>query len=136
MHIILVNHLGSLPRNCVVRLTYHLVMTIVVDCDVNPQIKQTKQKVALWASLTLHNPLHSYFDECQILECIKNNSSSRHTAAPVAKWLRTLIFSALSRSSSHRCGFEPSLGHVRQTKVQLVGGLVVAQKEGNNLDGP
>ena len=25
-------------------------------------------------------------------------------AAPVAEWLRSLIFSALDRSSSHRCG--------------------------------
>ena len=29
-------------------------------------------------------------------------------AAPVAEWLRSLIFSALDRSSSPRCGFEPS----------------------------
>ena len=32
-------------------------------------------------------------------------------AAPVAECLRTLIFSALNRLSSHRCGFEPSSGH-------------------------
>ena len=30
----------------------------------------------------------------------------------VAKWLRSLIFSTLKRSSSHRCGFEPSSGHM------------------------
>ena len=29
-------------------------------------------------------------------------------AAPVAEWLRTLIFSVLNHPSSHRCGFEPS----------------------------
>ena len=32
--------------------------------------------------------------------------------AQVAECLRTLIFSTLNRSSSHRCGFEPSLGHM------------------------
>ena len=32
-------------------------------------------------------------------------------AAPVAECLRTLIFSALNRLSSHRCGFEPSSDH-------------------------
>ena len=33
-------------------------------------------------------------------------------AAPMAEWLKTLIFSALNHSSSHRCGFEPSSGHM------------------------
>ena len=33
--------------------------------------------------------------------------------------LRSLIFNTLHRSSSHRCGFEPSLGHVRQAKFCL-----------------
>ena len=32
---------------------------------------------------------------------------------------RSLIFSALNHSSFHRCGFEPSLGHVRQAKFCL-----------------
>ena len=36
------NRLGSLPRNSVVRLTDRLDMTIVVDWDVKPQIKQMK----------------------------------------------------------------------------------------------
>ena len=50
-------------------------------------------------------------------------------AAPMAEWLRTLIFSTPNRSSSHRCQlepslghccwFEPSLGHVRQAKFCL-----------------
>ena len=40
-------------------------------------------------------------------------------AAPVAKWLKTLIFSALNCSLSHRCGFEPSSGHVRRAKFCL-----------------
>ena len=40
-------------------------------------------------------------------------------AAPVAKWLRSLIFNTLNHSSSHRCGFEPSSGHVRQAKFCL-----------------
>ena len=30
----------------------------------------------------------------------------------MAEWLRPLIFTALNCSSSHRCGFEPSSGHV------------------------
>ena len=42
LHLVLVNHLGRLPRNSVVRLTVRLDMTIVVDWDVKPQIKQTK----------------------------------------------------------------------------------------------
>ena len=33
-------------------------------------------------------------------------------AAPVAEWLRSQIFSALNRSSSHHCRFKPSLGHM------------------------
>ena len=33
-------------------------------------------------------------------------------AAPVSDGLRTLILSALNHSSSHRCGFEPSSGHM------------------------
>ena len=34
--------------------------------------------------------------------------SCMNGAVTVADWLRTLIFSALNHSSSHRCGFEPS----------------------------
>ena len=33
-------------------------------------------------------------------------------AVPVAEWLRLLIFSAVNRSSSHRCGFEPTPDHM------------------------
>ena len=40
---VLVNLLGSLPRNSVVRLTDRLVMTIVVDWDVKSQRKQTNK---------------------------------------------------------------------------------------------
>ena len=36
-------HLGSLPKNSVVRLTDCLDMTIVVDWDVKPQIKGNKK---------------------------------------------------------------------------------------------
>ena len=39
---VLVNHLESLPRNSVVRLTDHLDMTVVVDWDIKPQFKQTQ----------------------------------------------------------------------------------------------
>ena len=38
----------------------------------------------------------------------------------MAKWFRTLIFSTLNHSSFHRCGFEPSSGHVRQAKFCLL----------------
>ena len=41
VHLVLVNLLGSLPRNSVVKLTDRLDMTIVVDWDVKPQ-NQTK----------------------------------------------------------------------------------------------
>ena len=37
----MVNRLGGLPRNHVVRITDHLDMTIVVDWDVKAQLKQT-----------------------------------------------------------------------------------------------
>ena len=30
----------------------------------------------------------------------------------MAEWLKPLIFSALNRSSSHRCEFEPSSGNM------------------------
>ena len=41
---------------------------------------------------------------------------------PHGQCLRMLIFSALNHSSSHHCGFEPSLVHIRQAKfcLQLV----------------
>ena len=42
IHLVLVNRLGRLPKNNVVRLTDRLDMTIVVDWDVKPQLKQTK----------------------------------------------------------------------------------------------
>ena len=45
VYLVVVNRLGSLPRNSVVRLTDRLDMTIVVDCDVKQQIKQTKTVV-------------------------------------------------------------------------------------------
>ena len=32
---------------------------------------------------------------------------------PMAEWVRMLIFSTLNHLSSHRCGFEPSPGHMR-----------------------
>ena len=37
-HLVLVNHLGSMPRNSVIKLTDRLDMTIIVDWDVKPQI--------------------------------------------------------------------------------------------------
>ena len=44
MHKVPVNRLGvSLPGKSVVRLIVRLDMTIVVDWDVKPQNKQTKQ---------------------------------------------------------------------------------------------
>ena len=48
-------------------------------------------------------------------------------AAPVAEWLRPLNFTTLNCLSSHRCGVEPSSGHVRQAKfcLRVVPGQVV-----------
>ena len=48
MYLILVNSLGSLPRNSVVRLSDRHDMTIVVDWHVKPQIKQTKAYFKTW----------------------------------------------------------------------------------------
>ena len=45
MHLVLVNGLGSLPRNSVVRLTDRLDMTIVVDWDVKPQNKNNSFQI-------------------------------------------------------------------------------------------
>ena len=36
----------------------------------------------------------------------------RKEGGPLADWLRPLIISALNRSSSNRCGFEPRSGHM------------------------
>ena len=44
--------------------------------------------------------------------CICLTSHEAKITYTVAEWLRTLIFSALNHSSSHRCGFEPSSGHI------------------------
>ena len=43
---------------------------------------------------------------------------------PVAEWLRPLILSALNRSSSHRCGFEPARVTCETNQVLLAGGQV------------
>ena len=40
-HLVLVNCLGSMPRNSVVRLFDHLDMTVVADWDVKSKIKLT-----------------------------------------------------------------------------------------------
>ena len=39
VHLVLVNHLGIIPRNSELRLTDRLDMTIVVDSDVKTHIK-------------------------------------------------------------------------------------------------
>ena len=64
----------------------------------------------------------------------------------VAEWLRPLIVSNVGNlnCSSHPCGFELSLGHVRQANRFFLGDLSfephltidLAQNEWNNLDGP
>ena len=43
VHLVLVNRVGSLPRNSVIKLSDRLDMTIVVDWDVKLQIKQTNK---------------------------------------------------------------------------------------------
>ena len=45
MHLVLVNHLGSLPRNSDVRLTDQLDMNVVVDWDIKPQMKQANKQI-------------------------------------------------------------------------------------------
>ena len=54
VHLVLVNCLGSLPRNSVVRLIDHLNMTIVVDWDIKPQIKSNKQNLKFMTKDHLH----------------------------------------------------------------------------------
>ena len=46
-HLVLVNRLGSLPRNSVHRLTDQLDMILVVDWVVKPQYKQ---KLKIWSN--------------------------------------------------------------------------------------
>ena len=87
------------------------------------------------------------------VSCLERHSTIKQSTyfpkeTLVAEWVRTLIFSTLHHLSSHRCGFEPSLDHMR-SQVLLVGGQVVflgallfspnltidlAQNEWNNLD--
>ena len=43
--LVLINRLGNLPRNSVVRLNDHLDMAIVVDWDVNSQMKQINEPI-------------------------------------------------------------------------------------------
>ena len=43
VHLVLVNRFRSLPRNSVVKLSDPFNMTIVVDWDVKPKIKQTNK---------------------------------------------------------------------------------------------
>ena len=45
------------------------------------------------------------------------------SAALLAEWLRSLVFSALNRWSSHRCGFEPSSGHMWDKSSSSCGSL-------------
>ena len=71
-------------------------------------------------------------------------------ADTVSEWLRMLLFSDLNRSSSHRCGFEPSSGHMwdkpssdcgwsggfsRGSPIFALLTIDPAQNEWNNLDG-
>ena len=39
----------------------------------------------------------------------------------MAEWLKKLMFSALTRSSSHRCGFKPCSGHMRDKPSSACG---------------
>ena len=57
VHLMLVNRLGRLPRNSVVRLSDRHDMSIVVEWDVKPYIKQTnKQTIFKDYSLTCFKP--------------------------------------------------------------------------------
>ena len=56
-----------------------------------------------------------------ILSIERNDLTYQIKSDPVAEWLRTLIFSILNRLSSHHCGFEPSLGHIRDKPSSACG---------------
>ena len=79
--------------------------------------------------------------------CTFEGSQTAQRRPHMAEWLRPLIFSALNRSSSHRCGFEPSSGHMWDKPCSACGwsscfsrGSPVfappTQNEWNNPDGP
>ena len=53
------------------------------------------------------------------------NKDADQPAAHMAKWLRTPIFCALNRLSSHRCGFEPNLEHMRDKPSSACGSQVL-----------
>ena len=57
MHLILVNRLGILHRNSLVRLTDRLNMTIVVDWDVKPQIKQKQKPLDVFLNNSRRNKI-------------------------------------------------------------------------------
>ena len=95
MHLVLVNCLGSLPRNSVVRLTDHLDMTIVIDRDAKPQIKQTNitlQRIFQDSPVpTIHGP-HSrappmVLPRAQTLEEIEGSLIPRHRKSSKPKVL-------------------------------------------------
>ena len=50
VHLVLVNHLGSLPRNSLIRLTDRLDMAIVVDWNVKPRTKQKQGRAMVLGS--------------------------------------------------------------------------------------
>ena len=70
VHLVLVNRFRNLPRNSVVRLTDRLHMTVVVDWDVQPQIKQIQ---FLWHDIRPLNDhkIYVYLSICPNSRCEK-----------------------------------------------------------------
>ena len=75
-----VNLFGSLPRNSVPRLTDRLDITILVDGDVKPQIKQTNKTLIHWSveGLYVSSGLNVAFNNFSVISrrCLVATGSS------------------------------------------------------------
>ena len=82
-HLVLVNCLGSLPRNSVVRLIDHLDMTVIVDWDVKPKIKLTNISKRPTKTILIYSQICCTFSiwldniqnlkQCSAINCRKPN---------------------------------------------------------------
>ena len=66
VHLVLVDRVGSLPRNSVVRLSDRLDMTIVIDWDVKQQIKPVSHLTSFCSSLSFSSSILSPKILCSI----------------------------------------------------------------------
>ena len=84
-HLVVVNCLGSLPRNSVVRLIDHLDMTVVVDWDVKPKFKLTNILKRPTKIILIYSQICCTFSiwldsiqnlkQCSAINCRKNPTS-------------------------------------------------------------